>query len=245
MRSDPCFVMPDRRQVGMDQPCMRAYTQLLVKTCHRRGVHAMGGMAAQIPIKNDAGANARAIENVRADKEREVGDGHDGTWVAHPGLVSVATDIFDRRMKRPNQLHRRRFDIEIGAADLLKVPTGKITDAGLRTNITVPLRYLEAWLRGSGCVPIDHLMEDAATAEISRAQLWQWIRHKATLADGTPITPNLVRERINGACESIKKELGDEAYGASRFELAATLFEKISLAPEFPDFLTQLAYDHI
>ena len=244
-RNRPDFVMPDRAAVGMTTHFMHSYSLLLIETCHRRGAHAMGGMAAQIPIKDNPALNELALQRVRADKEREVGDGHDGTWVAHPGLVPVATEIFDRRMRRPNQLHRRRFEIEITPADLLQVPEGEITTEGLAVNVGVSLRYLEAWLRGSGCVPINHLMEDAATAEISRAQLWQWVRHGATLLDGTAITAELVRERIAAECAALRTELGEENYGASRLDLAASLFERISLAEEFPDFLTLLAYEHI
>ncbi|MGI9202436.1 MAG: malate synthase A, partial [Woeseiaceae bacterium] len=173
----PAFVLPDRAEVTMTSHFLRAYSQLVIKTCHRRGALAIGGMAAQIPIKGDPDANEVAMAKVRADKEREVDDGHDGTWVAHPGLVPLAQEIFDAGMPGLNQVHRLRDDVQIGAADLLQVPKGKITESGLRDNISVAVQYLAAWLGGNGCVPINHLMEDAATAEISRAQIWQWVHH--------------------------------------------------------------------
>jgi malate synthase len=223
---------------------LRSYSRLLIDTCHRRGAHAMGGMAAQIPIAGDDAANALAMEKVRLDKEREAGDGHDGTWVAHPALVPVARAIFDRLMPGPNQLARRLPDLRVTAVDLLRVPDGRITGEGVRTNVEVGLRYLEAWLRGKGCVPIRHLMEDAATVEISRAQLWQWVRHGAKLCDGRRIDRPYVRARIREALDAAKAELG-AAYADSRFELAARIFDEIALAPDFPDFLTLLAYEHI
>ena len=191
-RNHPEFVLPDRAQVTMNQPFLKSYYQLLIQTCHRRGAFAMGGMAAQIPIKNDAQANQIAMDKVRADKEREVNAGHDGTWVAHPGLVGLAKEIFDSKMPGPNQLANLREDVRVSGRDLLEVPQGEITEAGLRNNISVGLQYLESWLRGSGCVPIFNLMEDAATAEISRAQIWQWIRHpKGVLSDGRRVSPAL------------------------------------------------------
>ncbi|MEE8123791.1 MAG: malate synthase A, partial [Alphaproteobacteria bacterium] len=183
-RNDPAFVLPDRGEVTMTRHFLRSYCLLLIKTCHRRNAHAMGGMAAQIPIRGDAAANAEAMAKVRADKEREVGDGHDGTWVAHPGLVAVAKEVFDAHMEGPNQIENRRADVSVTAADLVEVPKGEITEAGLRQNLNVGILYIEAWLRGAGCVPLYNLMEDAATAEISRAQVWQWLRHGARLDDG-------------------------------------------------------------
>ena len=215
----------------MEQPFLRAYTQLCVKTCHRRGVHAIGGMAAQIPIKDDPAANERALERVRADKRREAGDGHDGTWVAHPGLVPVARAIFDAAFPGKNQLERRRDDFEAKAADLLAVPTGTRTEAGLAQNVDVGIRYLDAWLAGSGCVPLYNLMEDAATAEISRSQLWQWIRHGASLDDGRRVTPELVRLHADRVSE-----------GGTRFARARRLFEDLATAGECPDFMTLPAY---
>ena len=181
----PDFLLPDRQVVTMTTHFLRSYSQLCIKTCHRRGAFAMGGMAPQIPIKNDPKANEIALGKVRADKEREATDGHDGTWVAHPGLVPIAREIFDRIMQSPNQVHKTRKDVNVAASDLLKIPDGAITDAGLRNNVSVSLQYMAAWLAGNGCVPINNLMEDAATAEISRAQIWQWIRHpKGVLDDG-------------------------------------------------------------
>ena len=176
--TDPHAVLPDRAQVTMTTHFMRSYSKLAIKTCHRRNVHAMGGMSAYIPVKTDPVANEKAIAQVRADKEREAGDGHDGTWVAHPGLVPVAMEIFDRLMPQPNQIAKQLPDYHATAADLLKIPDGQITEAGLKQNVAVGLGYLEAWLRGIGCVPLFNLMEDAATAEISRAQLWQWVHNR-------------------------------------------------------------------
>src|SRR5262249_37028324 len=187
------FVLPDRALVKMTTPFLRAYSLLAIQTCHRRGAAAIGGMAAQIPIKNDPQANAAALDKVREDKVREATDGHDGTWVAHPGLVSVAMEIFDKSMPKPNQIDRLREDVQVKAAELLQPPPGPITESGLRVNVNVGLRYLESWLRGNGCVPIFNLMEDAATCEISRAQLWQWIRHGAVMEDGRKVTRDLFR----------------------------------------------------
>src|SRR6266853_642327 len=209
-RHDSQAILPDRSQVTMEQPFMRAYTQLCVRTCHRRGVHAMGGMAAQIPIKNDPAANSRALEKVRADKLREVMDGHDGTWVAHPGLVSVAREVFEAVMPGPNQLERRRENVHASAADLLEVPRGTRTEEGLRLNVRVGIQYTEAWLRGNGCVPLYNLMEDAATAEISRSQVWQWIRHGATLQDGRRVTPELFQEIVNDEMKRIAGAVGPD-----------------------------------
>ncbi len=234
------LVLGDRANVTMTTHFLRSYSLLLIDTCHRRGAHAMGGMAAQIPIAGDAAANARALEKVRADKEREAGDGHDGTWVAHPALVPLAREIFDRHMTGKNQLDRRVPGLAVTAADLLGAPDGSITGEGVRTNVEVSLHYLEAWLRGKGCVPIRNLMEDAATVEISRAQLWQWVRHGAKLSDGRRIDASYVRGRIRAALEAARA--GD---AAPRFELAAKLFEEIALDDEFPPFLTLLAYEHI
>jgi len=245
-RNDPRCLLPDRASVWMTAHFLRSYSRLLIRTCHRRGAHAMGGMAAQIPIRHDERANAEAIAKVVADKEREVKDGHDGTWVAHPGLVPVAGEVFDRGMPGPNQIARPLEELAIGAEDLLRVPSGRVTRDGLDLNVSVGLRYLEAWLRGSGCVPLRNLMEDAATAEISRAQLWQWIRHGATLAgDGTRVTAALVRERIAGELEAVRAELGEQGYAASRFPLAGKLFEKLTTGTEFAEFLTLPCYDHI
>ncbi|HVG59391.1 MAG TPA: malate synthase A, partial [Hyalangium sp.] len=194
LQADPTFLLPDRGQVTMDKAFLDAYSRLLIQTCHRRGVHAMGGMAAFIPIKGDPAANEKALAQVRADKLREVKNGHDGTWVAHPGLVPVARSVFDAHMKGPNQLDNLRTDVKVGEAELLAVPRGTRTEEGLRHNIRVGVQYMAAWLDGLGCVPLYNLMEDAATAEISRAQVWQWIHHGATLEDGRHVTPELFRQ---------------------------------------------------
>ena len=238
-------VMPDRALVTMTVPNMRAYSLLAIKTCHKRGAPCIGGMAAQIPIKNDPVANDAALNKVKADKEREAGDGHDGSWVAHPGLVPVALDAFNRLMPTPNQIDRQRDDVVVTAADLLSVPEGAVTEAGVKTNVAVGLRYTEAWLGGNGCVPIFNLMEDAATAEISRAQLWQWTKHGITLDDGRPVTAELVRDLLAKECAALKAELGDAAYATTRFDQAAKLFAEMSLAQDFPDFLTLPAYDMV
>ena len=225
---------------------LRSYSQLVIKTCHRRGALAIGGMAAQIPIKDNPEANEAALEKVRQDKEREAGDGHDGTWVAHPGLVGLAKEIFDKHMPGPNQLDRLRRDVEVSAADLLALPPGDITEDGLRGNVNVGIRYLAAWLGGNGCVPIFNLMEDAATAEISRAQIWQWIRHpKGVLSDGRRVTPDLYRAIRNEELENIRADVGDEAFSTGNFERAAKLLDEISLAEEFVEFLTLVAYEAI
>ncbi len=242
---DPAALLPDRSQVTMEQPCMRAYTRLVVKTCHRRGVHAMGGMAAQIPIKDDPAANEAALAKVRADKLREVKDGHDGTWVAHPGLVSVAREVFDAHRDGPNQLARRRDDVYVTAADLLQVPTGTRTEAGLRHNVRVGIQYLEAWLKGLGCVPLYHLMEDAATAEISRTQVWQWVRHGAALDDGPAVTADLVRQLTAEELGRVAGEIGPDRFRAGRFDEATELFLRLATAPECEDFLTLPAYERL
>ncbi|HET6329444.1 MAG TPA: malate synthase A [Holophagaceae bacterium] len=244
-RMDPSALLPDRARVTMDQPALRAYAQLLVKTCHRRGVHAMGGMAAQIPIKDDAAANALALERVRQDKLREVREGHDGTWVAHPGLVPLAKEVFDAGVPGPNQLQLLREDVAVRAADLLAVPEGLITREGLRRNVRVALRYLEAWLEGRGCVPIDHLMEDAATAEISRAQLWQWARHGALLDDGARVDHALLRAAFDQEMKHLQQELGIEHFRRGRFHEARLLLEDLVTAPVLEDFLTIPAYGHL
>jgi malate synthase len=242
-RSD--FLVPNRALVTMDRHFLNSYVQLLIKTCHRRGIHAMGGMAAQIPIKNDPVANEKALDKVRQDKLREVKAGHDGTWVAHPGLVPIAKGIFDEYMKTPNQIHVKRDEVNVTAKDLLEVPTGEITEDGLRLNINVGLQYLEAWLRGNGCVPIYNLMEDAATAEISRAQVWQWVHHKAKLADGRVITKELVVQTIKDELEKLKGMLGADRFQNGKFELASQLFEKMMTSPNFDEFLTLAAYEYV
>ncbi|MBI4444494.1 MAG: malate synthase A [Acidobacteria bacterium] len=244
-RNHPDFVLPDRAQVTMDRHFLKSYVRQLVEICHRRGIHAMGGMAAQIPIKNDAGANNRALQKVREDKLREVHAGHDGTWVAHPGLVPIATEIFDTYMPQPNQISSVREPAHVSAADLLAAPEGTITEAGLRVNIDVGIQYLEAWLRGNGCVPIYNLMEDAATAEISRSQVWQWVRHGAKLQDGRQVTPQLVRETIDEELEKTRSLLGPRGFDTSRFSQAARIFEDMMINPEFTEFMTLTAYEYI
>ncbi|MEZ4460923.1 MAG: hypothetical protein R3E66_14600 [bacterium] len=239
-RNDASAVMPDRSQVGMTQPFMKAYSELVIKTCHRRGVHAMGGMAAQIPIKGDEAANEAAIGKVRVDKEREVKNGHDGTWVAHPGLVPVAMEIFDRGMPDANQIENKRLDVHVTAADLLAVPEGTRTMEGLRHNILVGVQYLEAWLRGVGCVPIYNLMEDAATAEICRTQIWQWLKHNATL-DGAPLTVEVFRSELKGQMDALRAELGD-AFDTGEFSRAIALFDTLCTSPNYEEFLTLPAY---
>jgi len=235
-RNHPAFVLPDRSTVTMEKHFLKSYVDLLIRTCHRRGIHAMGGMAAQIPIKNDPAANEKALDKVRQDKLREVQAGHDGTWVAHPGLVPVAKEIFDAHMKQANQIGCRREDVHVTAKDLLAVPVGEITEEGVRWNIDVGLQYLESWLRGSGCVPIYNLMEDAATAEICRAQVWQWVRHRATLSNGRPVTQEMVREAIAEQKNKLK---------GSRMAEAAEIYEHMMTSPDFAEFLTLVAYDYI
>lgn len=237
------FLLPERRLVTMTTHFMRSYSLLCIRTCHRRGAFAMGGMAAQIPIKNDPVANEAALAKVRADKEREAGDGHDGTWVAHPALVPIAMEVFDRLMPSANQMHRLRDDVTVSAQDLLTVPAGAITEEGLRDNVSVSLQYMAAWLCGNGCVPINNLMEDAATAEISRAQIWQWIRHPGgVLENGTKITAELFREYLQQEQQRLRQQLGTAAYEAGGFDAAARLLDDITTAESFANFLTLSAY---
>jgi malate synthase len=244
-REQEWSILPDRAQVTMTAHFLRSYSQLLIKTCHRREVHAMGGMAAQIPIKNDAAANEAAMDRVRADKKREAGDGHDGTWVAHPGLVAIAKAEFDAVMKGANQIARKRQDVHVDAADLIAMPEGTRTEAGLRQNVAVGIGYVEAWLRGTGCVPLFNLMEDAATAEISRAQVWQWVRHGQTLQDGRPVTKELVREIVREEQDKVKAAMGEEAYANGRYEDAAQLMINLVEQPAFEEFLTLPAYERV
>jgi malate synthase len=244
-RNRPEFVMPDRGQVTMTTHGMRSYSLLAIQTCHHRGIHAMGGMAAQIPIKRDAAANDAALGKVRADKEREAGDGHDGTWVAHPGLVSIAKTSFDARMPNANQIERKREDVHVTARDLLTVPAGAITEKGLRHNLDVGIQYLGSWLAGSGCVPIYDLMEDAATAEISRAQVWQWIRHGAKLDDGRTVTADLVRGMLADELAATRERVGDAAFEGGTYRKAAELIERIVMQEEFAEFMTSVGYDEL
>jgi malate synthase len=244
-RNHPDCVLPQRGDVTMTQPFLASYVELLIHTCHKRGIHAMGGMAAQIPIRNDPQANEEAMRRVREDKLREVRAGHDGTWVAHPGLVPVARAIFDEYMPEKNQIRppaepRSR----ITAANLLEIPKGNITEAGLRRNIDVALQYLESWLRGNGCVPIYNLMEDAATAEISRTQIWQWIRYSAHLDDSRTITAEMHNQLLEEILGQTQNSIGQPAYSASKFQRAAELLRELSTG-EFREFLTNAAYQDL
>jgi malate synthase len=236
-RSGPDFVLPNRAQVTMERHFLASYVELLIQTCHRRGIHAMGGMAAQIPIRNDAAENERALEKVRQDKLREVRAGHDGTWVAHPGLVPVAKEIFDQYMPHANQITAPRKHHAITAQDLLTVPTGDITEQGLRWNIDVGLQYVQSWLQGQGCVPIYNLMEDAATAEICRAQVWQWVRHGAKLQGGEEVTSKLVADMV--------AERKEQMPAGERLNLAAQVLQELMTSQEFTEFLTLACYDFL
>ena len=238
-------LLPNRAQVGMTVPFMKAYSDLVIKVCHKRGIHAMGGMAAQIPIKNDEEANQAAIDKVSADKRREAMAGHDGTWVAHPGLVPVALEQFDRYMPTANQIFKKREDVEVTAADLIAPCEGTITKDGLELNIDVAIQYLEAWLGGNGCVPIYNLMEDAATAEISRAQVWQWVKHEAKLESGEVITPELVKALVPEQLAKIKELVGEERFENGNYQKASEIFIDLALEEEFIEFLTLPAYDNI
>jgi malate synthase len=247
-RSRPEFVLPDRNDVTMRAPFMRAYTELLVKTCHRRGAHAMGGMAAFVPSRRDPQLNERALAKVAEDKEREAGAGFDGTWVAHPDLVPTALEQFEGVLgDRPNQLERQRDDVQIGAAELLDVAAtpGGITEQGLRNDVNVGIQYLANWLSGTGAAAIFNLMEDVATAEIARSQVWQWLRHGAKLEDGTAVTGDLVHRVVHEELERIRDAVGDDAFGRSRPDDARAVFERVALGPEFIEFLTLPAYDYL
>jgi malate synthase len=232
----------------MTAPFMRAYTELLVATCHQRDAFAMGGMAAFIPSRRDPEVNKVALDKVREDKEREANDGFDGSWVAHPDLVPVCMEIFDRVLgDKPNQVDKKRDDVSVEAAQLLDVAStgGAVTEAGLRLNVSVGLQYLDSWLRGIGAAAINNLMEDAATAEISRSQIWQWIHNSVRLDDGTQVTADLVGRIEDEELAKIREALGDEAWANSRFDDARKLFERVALADDFADFLTTVAYDFI
>jgi malate synthase len=246
-RNDPAFVLADRALVTMTAPFLRAYSLLAIKTCHRRRAPAIGGMAPHIPIRDDPAASAAAQARVRADKEREIADGHDGTWVAHPGLVPLAKEAFDKTMTTPNQIHRQREDVRVAAAELLVfAPRAPITAAGLRLNIEVGIAYLAAWLAGTGCVPLHHLMEDAATAEISRAQVWNWIHSSGgVLEDAGKITLAQVRELIAEERRRVRQALGEPAYTRGHHTQAADLFEQLVSADMLPEFLTLVGYDYL
>jgi malate synthase len=244
----PAFVLPDRNAVTMTAPFMRAYTELLVSTCHRRGAFAVGGMAAFIPSRRDPEVNEKAMAKVREDKKREAEAGFDGSWVAHPDLVPICREVFDGVLgDRPNQLDRIRDDVKVTAAELLDVAAtpGEATEAGLRNGISVGLQYIESWLRGNGAAGINNLMEDAATAEISRSQVWQWVHGSVQLAEGTTVTEQLVRTVIEEELAKIRDAVGDEAFASGRWEQARTVFEQVALADDFVDFLTLPAYELI
>jgi len=249
-RTRPEYVTPDRRKITMTVPFMRAYTELLVRTCHRRGAHAIGGMAAQIPSRTDEQANETAFAALREDKHREAADGFDGTWVAHPDSVAAAMEQFDRVLgDRPHQLDRRRDDVEVPAAQLLDVAAteGDISEEGLRSNVNVAIQYISSWLRGVGAAAIYGMMEDAATAEIARAQVWQWVRHRAKLEDGRTITPELVRELATSELERIRAEIGDDEWfeNEGRPDLSREIFEEVALAEDFVEFLTLPASERL
>ncbi|SES24341.1 malate synthase A [Psychrobacillus sp. OK032] len=246
LRNQPNVILPDRGQVTMTSPFMRAYTQLCIQTCHRRNAPAIGGMAAQIPIKGDEAANEAAFAKVREDKRREATDGHDGTWVAHPGLVAVALGEFDEHMPTPNQIHRKREDVKVAAKNLLEVPQGSITEDGLRLNCSVGVQYIASWLRGNGAAPINNLMEDAATAEISRTQVWQWIRHpEGKLEDGRKVTESLVRVTLQEELDKLEKAFGSKNYANGRYDEAAELFLSLISEQDFVEFLTLPGYEKL
>ncbi len=244
-RNHPNFVVPNRDQVTMTTPFMDAYSKLVIQRCHKRGIHAIGGMAAQIPIKNDEAANTLAMDKVRKDKEREVKNGHDGTWVAHPGLVEIAMTIFNKHMPTPNQLHITRNDIHITEQDLVEIPNGTVTETGIRKNINVGILYTEAWLRGQGAVALYNLMEDAATAEISRTQVWQWLKNEVTIDDGRVFNVELYKELFNDEVEKIMNEVGKDTFKNTKFKLAIGLFDKLVISEKFEEFLTLQAYRYI
>jgi malate synthase len=241
-RNDPRYVLPDRGALTMDRQFLQSYVNLLIKTCHRRGAHAIGGMAAQIPIREDARANEAAMAKVRADKQREAESGHDGTWIAHPGLATVALEAFNAS-RAPNQLHVSRSGVAVRAQDLLQVPPGEITEAGVRHNMRVGIQYLAAWLDGSGCVPLYHLMEDAATAEICRAQLWQWVHHKARTVEGDTLTADRILATLAEELSGIRARVGEDVFAKLPYAKAANLFGAMVTRDVFDEFLTLPAYD--
>lgn len=244
-RNHAAFLVPDRDQVTMASPFMSAYSKRVIQVCHKRRVHAMGGMAAQIPVKNNEEENEVAYAKVRADKEREVKNGHDGTWVAHPGLVPIAKAIFDEFMPTPNQIDKKYEDYNVSEADLLEVPKGEITEKGVRKNINVGILYIESWLMGTGAAALYNLMEDAATAEISRTQVWQWLKNEAKLDDGRVLLPEMVLNWQNEELQKIKNYVGEERYNNGKFELATEIFNDLVLNDNFEDFLTLKAYPFI
>lgn len=244
-RNHASFLVPDRDQVTMTSPFMSAYSKRVIQVCHKRGVHAMGGMAAQIPVKNNEAENEIAYAKVKADKEREVKNGHDGTWVAHPGLVPVAKVIFDEYMPTPNQIDKKHEEYQISEADLLEVPKGDITEKGVRKNINVGILYIESWLMGTGAAALYNLMEDAATAEISRTQVWQWLKNNAQLSDGRTLTKDLVLEWEKDELDNIKNYVGENRFENGKFDLATKLFNELIFDENFEEFLTLKAYPFI
>ncbi|TXD84806.1 malate synthase A [Subsaximicrobium wynnwilliamsii] len=244
-RNHPNFVVPNRDQVTMTTPFMDAYSKLVIQRCHKRGILAIGGMAAQIPIKNDENANAAALEKVRLDKEREVKNGHDGTWVAHPALVEIAMTEFNKHMTTPNQMQVTRDDVQITQADLVELPKGSVTEAGIRKNINVGILYTEAWLRGHGAVALYNLMEDAATAEISRTQVWQWLKNEVKLEDGRTFNLELYLALFDDEVEKIITEYGESTIKNTKFKLAIDLFNTLVVSEKFEEFLTLPAYKYI
>lgn len=239
----PEFMMPDRTQITMGTHFLKSYSELLIQTCHRRGAFAMGGMSAFIPVKNDEAANAKAFAAVKADKEREASNGHDGTWVAHPGLIPVAMEVFDRLMPGANQRENLRPDVNVAAQDLLAVPQGSITEAGVRNSLSVAMQYTAQWLNGNGCVPLFNLMEDAATAEISRSQLWQWLHHGANTVEGHPIIEELLASWADQELDKIRAELGEAAFAAAPYLQAKELVLKLTFDKNYAEFLTLPAYE--
>ncbi len=244
-RTRPAYLLPDRDQLDMGDAFLRAYSELLIKTCHRRGTLAIGGMSAYIPVPGDGAANERALADVRRDKEREAKAGHDGTWVAHPDLIPIVEEVFAKFLTGPNQLDKLRDDLNVSQYDLLELHDGIRTEQGLRDNIRTTVQYLEAWLRGQGAVPLDHVVEDAAIAEISRVQIWQQMRFQASLAEGRKVTPALFAQFLHDEMDHVKAEIGDDAYQAGRFADAITLITELSMAEELEPFLTVAAYDLI
>lgn len=245
LRNHPGFVVPDRAQVTMTSPFMDAYSKLVIQRCHKRNILAIGGMAAQIPIKEDEDRNAIAYTKVQADKEREVKNGHDGTWVAHPGLVALAMRVFDTHMPNPNQMDVKRDDINITENDLLAIPKGTITEKGIRQNINVGIHYIATWLGGNGAVALYHLMEDAATAEISRTQIWQWLQQEVTLDDGRTLNNSLFNSLFKDELKVIKKQVGSSLFETENYQNAIQIFEKLVTSDEFEEFLTNRAYQYI
>ena len=241
-RTRPSYLLPDRDQLDMGGGFLKAYSELLIKTCHQRGAFAMGGMSAYIPIAGDGAANKRVMDDIRRDKTREAKAGHDGTWVAHPALIPIASEVFDELMPQPNQVSRQRPDLDISQFDLLEVHDGTRTEQGLRHNIRHGVQYLEAWLRGEGSVPLDNVMEDVAITEISRGQIWQQLRFRASLAEGSKATPALFSQFLTEEMESVKEEIGEDVYQSGRFADAIALFTELSMAEELQPFLALAAY---